>query len=259
MTFNTHCDLRLGDNLAHLHWLRKMAQVYPEHRFVNAAHLCYLNQLQEVVWDLPNLRLIPTEYKPGDSIDVWKNAGGYWETHLLKNDYGRFYICFFRMIAEKMGLESPLNEPSDLLFDYPAILKPKAVSEPFDCLVINSAPQSGQWKKYNEANMNAMIAVLARQMKVITTAKTPFDLACTNDPRLTYTVTSIGSLSLHCKYIVMVSTGPSWPTFNIWNKETIKRRVILIDSENVNIAPNTVSCDNCMDAIKMLQLEGILR
>jgi hypothetical protein len=79
---------------------------------------------------------------------------------------------------------------------------------------------------------------------------------CAADKHLT--VTSIGTLSLSCKYIVGASTGPSWPTFNIWNKETVKRRVILLDNEDVNIAPNTVCCKTVGDAKKMLELEGVI-
>lgn len=258
MNIKTHCALRLGDNLAHLHFLRKVAAQNPSMTFTHAAHLCYMNQLSEVIYDVPNIRLIPIEYKEADSIDVWKNAGGFWENHVLKNNYGLFGVAFFRMLAEKMGIASPLEKPSDLLFDYPAIKKAAKICEPFDCLIINSRPMSNQWQRYNEQEMTALIAVVARRMKTITTARCRIDVACTDDPKLQHTVTTIGTLSLSCKYIVMVSTGPSWPTFNVWNTETIKRRVILIDDENVNIAPNTVCCKTVTDARKMLELEGVI-
>ncbi len=258
MNFNTHCGLRLGDNLAHVHFARKMAAKYPEHVFTHAAHLAYLNQLLELTWDLPNLRLIPFEYRSADSIDVWKNAGGYWENHKLKYNYGRFYIEFFEMIAAKMGLESPLKRPPDLLFDYPAIKKPANICEPFDCLVVNSAPQSNQWLAYNEKEMESMVEVLARKNSVITTAKTSLRVPCTGDCKPPLSVTAIGTLSLYCKYIVMVATGPSWPTFNVWNTESIKRRIILNGTEDVNIAPNTVTVRTCGEALKMCEMEGII-
>ena len=258
MNFNTHCALRLGDNLAHLHFARRMAIRYPEHVFTHAAHLTYISQLSELVWDLPNLRLIPIEYKAADSIDVWKNADGYWENHKLKLNYGRFYISFFEMIAAKMGLESPLKRPPDLLFDYPAIKKPGKGCEPFDCLVVNSAPQSNQWLGYNEKEMEALVEVLARRNRVITTAKTRLGVPSTADCNPGLTVTAIGTVSLFCRYIVMVATGPSWPTFNVWNKDTLKRLIILNDSEDVNIAPNTVTVKTCSEALRMCEIEGIV-
>lgn len=253
---DTFCAYRLGDNLAHLHFLRAMAKQYPEILFTHACHLCYMDQLSEVVWDLPNLRLVPMEYKSPESIDVWKNAGGLWETHLLKNNYGRFYIAFFHHLAELMGLESPLKEPADLLFDYPAIKKEAKICDPFDVLIINSRPLSNQWQKYAEPEMTALISLIARKLSVITTQPCRLGVPCAADKALT--VTSIGTLSLSCKYIVGASTGPSWPTFNIWNKETVKRRVLLLDSEDVNIAPNTVCCKTVNEARKCLEVEGII-
>jgi len=255
-TVDTFCAYRLGDNLAHLHFLRAMAKKYPEMLFSHACHLCYMDQLSEVVWDLPNIRLIPMEYKPAGSIDSWKNSGGFWETHLLKNNYGRFYVCFFNALAEKMGLESPLKEPFDLLFDYPAIQKPRPICTRFDMLIINSRPLSNQWARYSESEMTVLVGYLARKLSVITTQKCRLGVPCTADKNLT--ATSIGSLSLMCDYIVGASTGPSWPTFNVWNKDTIKRRVLLLDSEEINIAPNTVCCKTVNDAKKMLELEAII-
>jgi hypothetical protein len=255
-TVDTFCAYRLGDNLAHLHFLRALAKQHPEILFTHACHLCYMDQLSEVVWDLPNLRLIPLEYKPAESVDVWKNAAGFWESHLLKNNYGRFYCAFFHHLAELFGLESPLKEPGDLLFDYPAIRKEQKLCDPFDVLVINSRPLSNQWSRYSEPEMTSLISCLARKLSVITTQPSRLGVPCAADKHLT--VTSIGTLSLSCKYIVGASTGPSWPTFNIWNKETVKRRVILLDNEDVNIAPNTVCCKTVGDAKKMLELEGVI-
>jgi len=252
---DTFCAYRLGDNLAHLHFLRGLAKLNPHTQFTHACHLCYMDQLSEVVYDLPNLRLIPLDYKPLNSIDAWKNAGGFWDTHPLKNDYAAFYLKFFDHLAERMELESPFSDPYDLLFDYPAINKPTKLCDPFDILIINSKPMSNQWQGYSEDQMTQMVAALAKKYSVITTQKCRVGVPCTQG---NFTVTSIGTLSLSCKYIVGASTGPSWPTFNIWNKETVKRRIILLDHEDVNIAPNTVCCKSVLEAKKMLQLEGIL-
>ena len=166
---DTFCAFRLGDNLAHLHFLRAMAKRYPETLFTHACHLCYIDQLTEVIYDITNIRLIPLDYKSPGSIDAWKNAGGFWDTHPLKNNYGMFFVAFFNYLAELMGLESPFTKPSDLLFDYPAINKPRALSAPFDVLIINSKPLSNQWQRYSEQEMTALISHLARKLSVITT------------------------------------------------------------------------------------------
>ena len=61
-------------------------------------------------------------------------------------------------------------------------------------------------------------------------------------------VTDIGKISQNCHTILMVSTGPSWPTFNIFNQESVKLRIILLDSERVNLSPNTIHCDSIRGA-----------
>ena len=253
---DTFCAYRLGDNLAHLHFLRAMARKYSGTLFTHACHLCYIDQLSEVVWDVENIRLIPLDYKAHGSIDAWKNAGGFWDNHLLKNNYGRFYLAFFNYLAELMELESPLAVVSDLLFDYPAINKSTRLSADFDFLIINSKPLSNQWQRYSETEMTALIGILSKRYSVVTTQPCRLDVPCTAGKN--FTVTSIGTLSLSCKYILGASTGPSWPTFNVWNKESVKRRTILLDEEDVNIAPNTVCCKTVSDARKMLQLEGLI-
>ena len=157
-----------------------------------------------------------------------------------------------------LGLSLPdtLQKPLDLLFDYPAIKMRGKVCEPFDILIINSKPMSNQWQGYSEPEMNEMISVLARKYSVITTAKSRLQVPCSADHG--WTATTIGAASLLCDYVIGASTGPSWPTFNIWNKESVKRRIIMLDSEDVNIAPNTVCVKSMLEAKKMLQLEGLV-
>ena len=126
-----------------------------------------------------------------------------------------------------MGLGSPFRHVTDLLFDYPALLDPinGAGKCEWDFLVVNSRPCSGQFMAYDRVEyMTPLIGkLLAKGYSVVTTQKTEKDdewskagrYACTVDHELS--ISAIGRLSLQCRHHVMVSTGPSWPTFNIWN------------------------------------------
>lgn len=272
----THCALRLGDNLLALHLLRGLAKAYPGRCFMHYAHLQYLPQLIEVVCDLPNLQLCDLESASNPSpywemaprpllgsVDLWKNAGGYWEGHPLRLDYAQFALAFGQWVADRLNqramdvapMVSPWRAVQDLLFDYPALAAGKA--KPFDVLVVNSAPQSGQVSGFNPQEMTALVAELARRYVVVTTAPTGIaGVGCTLHQGLT--VTGVGILSRFCRVIVMVSTGPSWPTFNIWNRESVEHRIILLESERVELAPNTVHVSNAADARRMLQLRGVL-
>lgn len=254
-TIFTHCDWNLGDHLAHLHYLRKQAGRYPDHRFVHAAKYDFLPQMIELVADLPSITLIDLAYKPSHSEDSWKNRDDYYVTHPKWADYGWFHVEFYQYLSAKLGLESPFHQPSDLLFDYPSILRRRYPS--FDFLVINSPPKSGQLQGFDPEEFEGLIgALLARGHSVITTAPSSHVVPCT--ARSALSVTGIGSLSLGCKYIVGVSTGPSWPTFNVWNTETVKLRLLMLDRERVLIAPNTEHAKNMSEVTAVLSDRGLL-
>lgn len=266
-THRTHCALRLGDNLLALHLLRGFVIVHPERRFVHYAHLQYVSQLIEVVCDLPNLQVCDLEsvsnpaphweMEPRQllgSVDLWKNAGGFWERHPLRMDYAQFALALGVKVGAELGLTSPWRVPADLLFDYPALQAGKA--KPFDVLVVNSAPQSGQ-VGFNPAEMAGLVKELAQRYVVVTTAPTGIPgVGCTMHHGMT--VTGVGILSRFCRVIVMVSTGPSWPTFNVFNRQSVEHRVILLENERVELAPNSVHVSNAAEARTVLQLRGVL-
>jgi hypothetical protein len=268
MIFRTHCSIRLGDNLQHLQFLRRLAQENPEHHFIHYAHLIYIHQLAEVVSDLPGLQLCDLEsvsdglhdfwsMRPNPllhSQDAWKNAGGWWEQHARRNEYGFFYVEWFRELSARLKLPCPIHSTEDLRFDYPALRR--FDYPPFDGLIINSPPMSGQMPQFNREQFEALIGDLARKHKLVTTARTRWNVPCTLDRCMT--VTQIGALSRFCKWIVMVATGPCWPTFNPFNLETVSFRLILNGQEKVDLAPNTVHAENVTEARKILALRNLL-
>jgi hypothetical protein len=265
----THCAARLGDNLHHLHFLRKLAEKYEDHRFLHFAHPQYLGQLEEIVWDQPRISLLPL-FKSHDpnwliaqppwefrSVNAWKNAGGYWASHPDRLEYVTFMVLWFRRLAEHMELESPIKCAADLLFDYPALRSTTGSGEKnFDFLIINSPALSGQSMNYDLEEMDALILELAAKYTVITTHKRAIPVRCTADDGLT--VTGIGRLSQHCRFIVMVSTGPSWMTFNIWNSYTVKSRIVIIDNEVLDLAPNTIHASSVSAVRETLMKQGVL-
>jgi len=269
MIYRTHCALRLGDNLCHLHFMRKLAQAYPDFRFIHYAHRIYLPQLIEVVSDLPNLQLGDLEsvsdgighfwdMKPHAdfcSRNAWKNVFGQWENSPLKNEWVEFSLEHFSWLARSMNLESPIKSADDLLFDYPAIKREGAAS-PVDMLIVNSAPMSGQLPGYNPAEMEELVGELSQRYSCITTQPTKYAVSCTQHS--CKTVSQIGWLSTFCKYIVMISTGPSWPTFNIFNKDTVQFRLILIGQEEINLTKNTEHAGSVFEARRRLQERGLL-
>ena len=255
MKVTTFSDVRLGDNLAHLHFLRKVAQANPDVTFEHAAHLCYLPQLIDVVADLPNIVLRDVRYiEKKRAINSWKNAGRFWERHELRNDYGAFMVAFFDKLAAEMGVANPIKTPADLLFDYPAIKDTAA--EPFDFLVVNSEPMSGQWRSMDIGDVDQLAIDLSLRHKVVTTRPVRPFIPCTQ--RTNVSVTGIGGISRFCKCVVMISTGPSWITFNVWNQKTVKLRIVFLEEERVELSPNTHTTNRVEVARELLREKCLL-
>ncbi len=253
MITRTHNAYHLGDNLVHLNFLRKVALSNPDRQFVHTAQWQYLKQLKDVVVDVPNITLLPFDYLlPADSIDAWRGAKQFWYSHPDRNDFVKFHVeAWFPYLADRMNVENPIKCAKDMLFDYPSIQEslPGDVA-PFDVMIINSRPGSGQFQSYEEHSFLDIRKRLENR---------GWSVYMTNVPQqFGLSVTQIGHLSLLCHTIVMVSTGPSWPTFNVWNQESVKNRIILLEPERVNLSPNTMHCATVDEAAEVLKGSGLL-
>lgn len=253
MITRTHNAYHLGDNLVHLHFLRKVALDNLDRQFVHYCDYRYLQtksiyRVTDVVSDIPNIKLEPIGYSlPAGSIDSWRGANGFWYQHSDRNDFVKFHVeHWFPHLAYMMDVRNPIRKGADMLFDYPAI-KSKTSPE-FDVLIINSPPSSGQFQGYSETAFDAIRTRMVRKGLEVAVSW----------PTTGTSVTQFGNLSLHCHTILMVSTGPSWPTFNIWNQESVKNRIILLDSERVWLSPNTIHCQRVEEAAEILKESGLL-
>ncbi len=262
MITRTHNAYHLGDNLVHLNFLRKVALANPDRQFVHAAQWQYLKQLRDVVAVVPNVELKDFNYTtPSDSINAWRGDKQFWYSHPDRLDFVKFHMeAWFPFLSDRMGVENPIKCAKDMLFDYPAIrhgLDGDEDGNDFGVLIINSPPGSGQLPNYDAYELgNLASSIAGKGHKVIATYQTP------QFPNVCYTrnstVTRIGALSLYCHTILMVSTGPSWPTFNIWNQDTVKNRIILLEPERVNLSPNTMHCATVDEAAEVLKGAGLL-
>ena len=251
----THCDKGIGDNLAHLQLVVKLAQQHPDRRFIHHCHDTHLGQLRAALAGIPNVELDNLHYVPPGSVDAWKGAGRFWYNHPRKNQYLKFYIEQHARVARQMGFDSPLTGPFDFLFDWPAVLGGR--DEPFDFLIINSRPLSGQWRRHDDVKWNELIGQLCRSHKVIATAPTPAPVRCTFNEGLD--VAAIGRLSQQCRCIIFASTGPSWLTFNIWNQDSVQLRVALLDEERLDgLSSNLVQTDRLENVGTILREKGMI-
>ena len=228
MTYEFFNEWHLGDALFQCLYFQKVAPQFPKDEFILYCREDHHPQLVEAIEHLPNVRLLGLDKRTPQAIDCWIGRGGYWHQHPMRVDYLRFYIAWFDLIGQEAGLPNPIQSIKDFWFDYPALKKETPLSRPFDFLVVNAIPKSGQFV-YEPQEMENFIALIAeRGHAVVTTnpCKTP-GVPCTLEHGLT--ITGVGNVSNFCTYHLMVSTGPSWPTWNVHNVGKVRHRIILLN------------------------------
>jgi hypothetical protein len=256
-TISTFNALHLGDNLVHLHFLRKLAQAYPEINFTHGAPEQHLAQLHPLAADLPNLELTNIGITALGAINAWCGAGSWWYQQPTTQDWCGTYIRWLDHLARLMGLDNPIRETRDLLFDYP-----KLQDSPFysylrwDFLVVNAQPMSGQWHGYSREGFDQLVANLRSAGKSVLT---------TEQLRVEgQSITDVGRVSQIANCIIGCVTGPMWPCLNVWNsalsappREPVFR-IHLQDREHVNMAPNTTHA-NCLSLVpEILKDRGLI-
>ena len=123
-------------------------------------------------------------------------------------------------ISKKINIVNPIKSKRDLLIDIPYNSK-KSIQ--YDILIVNSKPLSNQFN-FSEDRFNNIIKTLATDFKIITTLKIS-GIDSTADNNLS--LLEIGQLSINCRAIVAISTGPSWPVLNKRNFDSNKPILLL--------------------------------
>lgn len=263
-TIATFNPLHLGDNLVTVHFLRALAKANPQTYLYHYAPEQYLAQLYPLWQDMPNLAIASIALVPQGAHNTWCGSGGWWYCQPDTTDWLAVYTRWLDHLAAQMGLTNPIRQPTDFLFDYPALQRTEdrgqmtdQTSPSADILVINSQPQSNQASGYGPAAFDRLIDDLRSAGHVV--AHTAPSLAgnfCTWDRKMD--VTALGRLSQTVKAIVGVSTGPMWTTFNIWNRDSVKLRLFLCDRERVDMLPTVVSANSLSLFPEILREHGLL-
>ena len=140
--------------------------------------------------------------------------------------------------------------------------------ERIDFLIVNSRPCSGQFRAYDSTEyLTPLILELAERYSVAVTQPLYIEnsgghrpaatsVACTMDYNLS--ISEIGALSLHADNLIMVSTGPSWPTFNVWNANRVRLRLLMLENEIIDYMPNLVQVASREAARSVLRERGFL-
>jgi hypothetical protein len=196
------------------------------HFYVEPNHI---KQLEEFI---PNeyVKLHPLSEKPESAVDTWLgNSLGNVQNN-LGDDFMAFLSDHFNKLAPTTGLgkmEKFQYEDPDLLVRYAKL--------PYECkdcdiLIINSLPQSGQYR-LDDDEWNSLINDLHKRYKIITTRKVA-GVPCTLDFNLT--VKGIATVSTGVKYIIGVNTGPLVGCFNTYTFNNVKKWYIFVNNCKFN-------------------------
>lgn len=174
---------------------------------------------------------------PPDALNSWIGYKNFFYQHQKRRDWVAFHLDWFAYLSDRIGIENPIKDKADLLFDYPVLKVLPPMN--YDYLIINSPPGSGQLPDYHPEWFNNLVRDLCNAgKKVITTYPTGM-AECTLEQHIT--VSGIGALSKGAKHIISVDTGPLWTTFNVHNTHTVQSRTVYGTTfDCIDLAPSVV-------------------
>lgn len=237
----TYNEYHLGDNLIHVNWLRKFKG--------QIIHYCqpeYIPQLLDLTQDR-DIHLKPLSEKSPYAVNSWINADGLWSLEPYRRNWVYFYLQHFAKLSRKLNLSNLIQTRNDLLFNYPALTFQNPLCNPFDYLIINSRPGSGQFPAYDPDQFIELTKYLASNHRVITTEPTGYAPSTTE---ANLSVSQIGSLSRFCHTILSVDTGPMWPTFNPYGN--LRLRIIYCNLQYFPLQDNCITINNIPDTYQLL-------
>lgn len=228
-TYNT---THLGDNLIHLNYLRRLK--------LPCRHYCepeYIEQLQPLT-ENTSIELVDIKHKTAQAQDSWSNKLNWLAKQPARQDWATFHQRWFQLLSQELMVNNPIMTHDDLLFDYPKLTAKKF--KPFDYLIINSPPRSGQFPNFSLDRFKLKVEQLQDQGYEVWTVE-PTGI-CESTREHSMDVSEIGNLSNYTNNIISVDTGPLWPTFNTTNVKTIESRVIIgMTFKAFSLAPNTIA------------------
>jgi len=232
-TIYTHIEYHLGDNISHLHYIKKVALLNPSLYFEHYLKPNYINELSPYIKGLHNVKILSLYKKPIYSQNAWKNYKNIWLLRNKDESFTDFYIRYFNELSKRLKIKNPIIYKEDFIFDNPVISK-DGIFKKYDFLIVNSEPLSGQFN-YSTEELNKLIADLSVKYSIITTKKlNGFD--CTLD--FGYGLNEIAIQSLYCKYHLMIATGPCWLVLNKTNCHKSSGIFLLGEEEVINFSNN---------------------
>lgn len=212
-------------NVGHLgdcHWTATMlSKLEGQHVFYVKDE--YVAEFTDFLSSL-SIEVKPLSQCPPGVPETWIACGAFpqwpYVPHVVGTDI-MGYVRRFMNLTANAG-HDVLPDAESMLIEFPSIQKNVPVL-PFDILVVNASPTSGQAPRYSGSEFDGLLSQLVQKgHKLLATNPTT---AC---PWNNFSFGQIGSLAQKAKIVIGVATGPIWGTFNFWTKG-ISRYIFLSD------------------------------
>jgi len=259
---NYHNHFNLGDCLFHIIYCNKLLDINDNiviNFYTNKQHFDELTPF--ILHNNINLLDIDLGY-PDGTINCWICRESHQKCHygdrISKHNYylDSFYIEFFNLLANEVGLKIDIKTNEDLILNS-NFISDKCIHYPqeIDYLIVNSQPMSGQLESY-EANDFVRLAqdLHLKGHTVVTTkccrnlyedegiTKEVPGLLCTRYKELN--LAEIGILSKRSKNLIAINTAPVIPCFgNNYDK------FVILDNQNKYSYKN---CEHLTDVKKII-------
>jgi hypothetical protein len=194
--------------------------------FYDSSYIKNLDELKRYVD--PDVVTLDTGSLPDGAIELWigRDINGIKHTALEP-----YFVQYYGKIVTILGLEgeninTSLYQKEDYLQDIYNKLDDKF--KDLDILMINAAPQSGQYSKFDAERFKEACIKLSKKYKIASTSEADPSISCTMRDGLL--LQDIGAISTHAKYIIGVQSGPIVPCYNEAMKQNVKKIIYFDDA-----------------------------
>lgn len=247
----------LGDHLLQLNYMRQVCRLNVCVGFVYYCRSQYhaaLRDFLEPGWG-SQFSLQPWFSRPVGATDVW--IGGslrpnfYW-THPKRQVYNEFYLEWFKLISGELGLVCPFNKPADIALDHPIFddnsILPENLRGDIDCLLIDCAPMSGQFRFNQDEWDAAKTRWRAAGLSVVAISELK--------PQLS--LPQIGVLACQAAEVVSVCTGPLHAAFNQRALRRVRKWHVFHACHSYSYVPQ-IQMYRSNEALRQIKLLGVSR
>lgn len=224
----------LGDAVFQIHYLNKLIDKFSDIKAIFYTSDSHHNELLKLIneQNKKKIELVDIKYQSNNAICSWIGTDNFYfdkyRNVMEYVPYEKMYVEWFNLLSKKNGLETPIKTEQDMLIDSSSILLENQLSRNCEILFINSIPKSNQYD-YNKSEWDKFIISCSEKYKCVTTLHVNGSIPCTIDYNLS--LSDIGNISINCKYIIAIHTGPIICTFNKWSIEKVNKWFIF-DKKN---------------------------